>query len=106
MTKTTTSYRIRGKTHPCEETTQPEDGTPELRGESLHETAEALGKAMIAEMPPAQISRMNRMELIRVIQGSALRLLRPEIQSRLEYYDRQTLERLAYLARRCRNQDY
>jgi hypothetical protein len=93
MTTTTTSHRPPGKSRQREEC-QPE-------------TVEALDKSMIAELPASQISRMSCMELIRVIQGSALPLMRPEIQSHLEFYDRKTLERLAYLARRCcRNQGF
>ena len=58
----------------------------------------------IAELCPAQIARMTREELTRIVRASGLPFLLPEIGPCLECCDQRTLERLVYLARRlCRN---
>ena len=68
---------------------------------------DALDKFIVAGLAPTQISRMTCDELVRVVLAAQLPLLQPEIKARLECYDRQKLERLVYLARRCcRNQGY
>lgn len=72
---------------------------------SHDETIEALDQSDVAELSPVQISRMTCVELVRIIRVAQLPLVRPEIDEQLEFYDRPTLERLVYLARRCcRNQ--
>jgi hypothetical protein len=77
-------------------------GRKEKEREHLHRGAgEALDHETIAELPLGQISRMNTGELVRVVRASPLRILRPEVETRLEYQDRETLERLAHLARLC-----
>jgi len=64
-------------------------------------------KASIATLTQDEISRMTCAELVRVIRGAGMPLMRTEIDKRLDCFDRTTLERLAYLARRCcRNQGY
>jgi len=68
---------------------------------------EALSKAMIAELPSAILSDMDRDELIRVIRGAELPLIDARTRGRLIDLDRTRLERLAHAARRCcQNQGY
>lgn len=74
---------------------------------SRDDIIEALDQSDVAELSPVQISRMTRDELVRVIRAAQLPLVRPEIDEQLEFYDRPTLVRLVYLARRCcRNQGF
>jgi hypothetical protein len=64
-------------------------------------------KAAIAELSPAEIRRMTHEELVRAIRTAQMSFLRNDELEHLQYLDRLTLERLAYLARRtCRNQGY
>jgi len=68
---------------------------------------DAMNKSVIADMPRCRISQMTCNELARVIRAADMRLLRKEVSEHLESYDRETLERLVYLVRRCcRNQGY
>jgi hypothetical protein len=63
---------------------------------------ETLGKSSVAELSAALINSMTCDELIRVIRAADLpTLFRPELQQSIPFYDRETLKRLAYLARRC-----
>ena len=70
--------------------------------------SETPDKACVAGLSAASIDRMSSDELARVILASGL----PSypcfpIEGRLRSSDRETLRRLAYLARRCcRNQGY
>lgn len=69
--------------------------------------ADALNKAAVAELSPAQIDGMSRADMVRVIRAARMPLLRPDVEQHLEEYDRATLQRLVYLARRtCRHQGY
>lgn len=72
------------------------------------ERCEALDRTSIAELSAATIDRMSCAELVRVICASDLSSRRrSDLLERLDYYDRATLIRLAYLARRCcQNQGY
>ena len=54
--------------------------------------------AAIADLPPQTISHMSDSELVGVIRAARLPLM---IGQCLQFQDRRTLERLAYLARRC-----
>ena len=54
-------------------------------------------QASIAGLSAGQISEMSHAELARVVRAARL----PTVQTRPEYVDRVTLERLAYLARLC-----
>ena len=65
------------------------------------DTLEALDQSDVAELSPVQISRMTCDELVRIIRAARLPLVRPEIDDHLKFYDRPTLERLVYFARRC-----
>jgi hypothetical protein len=63
---------------------------------------EALDKSSVAELSAALIESMTCEELIRVICAAELpTLFRPDLQQSIAFYDRETLKRLAYLARRC-----
>jgi hypothetical protein len=62
---------------------------------------EALDQGAIADLPSARISEMNCDELVRVIRNAHLPFLADETCENLALHDRQTLERLANLARRC-----
>ena len=63
---------------------------------------EALDRTSIAEMSATLIDKMTHDELVRVIGASRLPTLRrADLQDRLPFYDRDTLLRLAHLARRC-----
>ena len=72
-----------------------------VKGSPIHPPFRALDRQMIACPSSLEISRMTPAELARVIRASKLLVLRPEIENHLAYYDRPTLERLVYLARRC-----
>ena len=68
---------------------------------------EALDKPMIAALSPHQISEMTRDELVRLVEKTGLPITAMQCSVQLTCADRQTLERLVYLARRCcRNQGY
>lgn len=66
---------------------------------SVSNTADALDDTAIADLSPLHISRMTRGELVRVIKAARLPLLTSS--EHLEFRDRETLERLVHLARRC-----
>ena len=71
------------------------------------ECVEVIDKVMVAELMPLQISQMTCEELARAIRASGLPIIQTALNEHLELYDRTTLERLVYLARRCcRNQGY
>lgn len=68
---------------------------------------EALDKATISALPAMVIQQMNREELVRLIEATDLAIIRGERAQHLMNMDRNTLLRLAYLARRCcRNEGY
>jgi hypothetical protein len=62
---------------------------------------DALDQGMIADFPSTRIAAMSCNELVRMIQVADLPFLTAETCEHLNFYDRQTLERLANLARRC-----
>tara|TARA_R110002095_G_scaffold111981_1_gene97820 strand:- start:8082 stop:8360 length:279 start_codon:yes stop_codon:yes gene_type:complete len=67
--------------------------------------AEALDYTLIADLSNEQVRRMTREELARVIQAAHPTVLSEDCRQRLLYFDRGTLERLAFLARySCQNQ--
>ncbi len=86
-------------------------GSPEM---TFHRTAGEGGlvetfwdKRDIAELSSTQIARMTRDELLRIVRDARMELLHRDIADHIELYDRETLQRLAHLARRCcRNQGY
>lgn len=64
-------------------------------------------KSVVAALTASEIEHLSDAELVAAIRGSGLPVLRRETEGRLEFYGRQTLERLVWLARRCcRNQGY
>jgi len=68
---------------------------------------DTLDKRGIAELSSLQIAEMSRHELIDVVRSAQMELLHRDITDHVELYDRETLKRLAHLARRCcRNQGY
>src|SRR5512140_2758005 len=67
----------------------------------LPDAAEALDDAMIADLSALKISQMTRDEFVRMIRAARLPQLNSATGEHLELYDRRTLERLAFLARRC-----
>lgn len=71
-------------------------------------TENALDKSVVAELSESAIDNMTCDELVRVIRAAALTYaLHSNFDHRLPYYDRATLRRMAYLARRCcRNQGF
>lgn len=78
------------------------------RGDSRQGRCEALEKSCVADLSAAVIDDLTCDELVRVIQVSELpRQLSFNVQMHWPFYDRETLKRLAYLARRCcQNQGY
>ncbi len=62
---------------------------------------EALDHTLIAGLSNEQIHQMTREELVRVILAAKLDFLDLGGQHRVSCFDRVTLERLAYLARFC-----
>jgi len=58
-------------------------------------------QAQIAEIPSTRILRMDQDDLVRLIRAAHLPFLSAETDEHLEFRDRQTLVRLAMLARRC-----
>lgn len=74
-----------------------------------HRLARTTGwnRTAIAKLTPPRVAKMSNSELARVIRAAHLALLRKGLSSHLEMYDRDTLERLVYAARRCcRNQGF
>ena len=68
---------------------------------------EVLDKPLIAELSNTAIEQMTSDELRHVIAASEHPWTGRRLERRLAYCDRETLLRLAYLARRCcRNQGY
>jgi hypothetical protein len=64
-------------------------------------------KPAVASLAIGAISNMSREELIRVIHGADLPLINSRNRHRLRFLDKNSLQRLAHLARRCcRNQGY
>lgn len=55
----------------------------------------------VADLPSLRISQMNCDELVRVVRAAQLPFLNSDVDRRLAFRDRQTLVRLANLARRC-----
>ena len=67
-----------------------------------YDKIEALDKSAVAELSATLINAMTRDELVRMIRVASLPvLLCPDLDRHLPFYDRETLTRLAYLARRC-----
>lgn len=76
----------------------------EDHGQFCAEVEESLSQTAVAELSRAQISRMTCTELAEVVRTADLSFVRDDIRCHLDQYDRDTLERLAYLARRaCQN---
>src|SRR5690606_32949907 len=65
------------------------------------ETEDRLSQTAVAELSRTQISRMSGTELAEVVRAANLSFVRDDIREHLDQYDRETLERLAYLARRA-----
>ncbi len=65
------------------------------------EQAEALDQTLIADLPDEQIHQMTREELVRMIQAANPVFISERCRKRLPYLDQDALERLAFLARFC-----
>ena len=64
-------------------------------------------KAEVAELTMSEISGMTDEQLTQVIRAVSPPFVRRDVKNRLSYLDREPLERLVYLVRRCcRNQGY
>jgi hypothetical protein len=75
-------------------------GLPHIPLQKLR--CEALDKSTIADASAASIDHMTCDELVRMILAAQLpTLCRPDLDRRLRFYDRETLKRLAHVARRC-----
>ncbi|MEX0726134.1 MAG: hypothetical protein WEB58_00910 [Planctomycetaceae bacterium] len=75
--------------------------------ESAADSRVIFSKGQVASLNPREISGMDCSELIAAIKSTELPLLTEEQLCRLTFQDRETLERLLYLARKCvRNQGY
>ena len=72
-----------------------------LIGDKSPDTLQELDDARIAELSAIEISQMIHDELVRVIRAARLLRFACANDEHMEYYDRSTLERLVYLARRC-----
>ena len=70
-------------------------------GEAIESSSADDDEAMITGLTGVEIGQMTDGELARVIRAARLPLLSLGMDLHLELYDRQTLERLAFLARRC-----
>ncbi len=70
------------------------------RTASAPDAPAALDDSLIAGFTPVEIAQMTDAELARAIRSARLPLS-SGIDEHLEFHDRRTLERLAYLARRC-----
>ena len=80
---------------------------PGSRVRAPHRRLDDIDKATVADLPRAQIREMTRDELACVIRAAEMPILRGDAAERLKLFDREILERLAYLARYCcRNQGY
>ncbi len=66
------------------------------------EPCEALDKSAIADLSAGLIDEMTRDELVRVIISADVPVLRhTDVREHLAFFDRETLTRLAHLARQC-----
>lgn len=64
-------------------------------------------KGLVAEMSMTDIHRLSNDKLVALILAAEVPLFRKDVNDHLPYYDRTTLEQLAFLARRTvRNQGY
>tara|TARA_R110002111_G_scaffold227346_2_gene288932 strand:- start:61804 stop:62151 length:348 start_codon:yes stop_codon:yes gene_type:complete len=90
--QTTGSWTLHEKTHDCARS----------QTESFcDDQADALDHTLIADLPNEQIRRMTRAELVRIVQAANPAFLTERCRNRLPYLDRVALERLAFLARFC-----
>lgn len=81
--------------HSCSET------TGKSTNRSYSNAGEALDDATIADLPAMKISHMTNDELVRVIRAARLPKFNAASSANLEFYDSNTLVRLACLARHC-----
>ncbi|MDF1744481.1 MAG: hypothetical protein P1V19_12365 [Gimesia sp.] len=65
------------------------------------EQEDALDQTLIADLSNEQIHQMTHEELARVIRAAKLDFLDLDGRLRVNHFERNTLERLAYLARFC-----
>jgi hypothetical protein len=65
------------------------------------ECVDVVDPETIVDLSATRISEMNCAELVRLIETAQLPFLSAETGAHLAFHDRQTLERLANLARRC-----
>ncbi len=66
-----------------------------------------LDRHAIAKLSRTTISQMTRGELADVVRANNMALLGKDISEHVDFYDREILERLVYLVRRCcRNLGY
>lgn len=78
-----------------------------IRSPEADQGVETVSKATIAHLSPDQISQMTCEQLVQLVRDSQLSFLRGGRDQCLDGYDRETLQRLVYVARRCcRNQGY
>lgn len=77
----------------------PTKGRSTIR--SFSNAGEALDDATIADLPAREISQMPDDELVRVIRAARLPKFNAASSANLEFYDSNTLVRLACLARHC-----
>jgi len=83
--------------------------TSKARGtmSTILESPGTLQKSFVAELSAEQIRRMTRAELVNVIRAVHPAFLSRGMLRRIENRDREELERLAHLCRRCcRQQGY
>lgn len=62
---------------------------------------DGMDQELVAELPSTIIAQLNGDELLRVVQSGHLPFLSVGADQHLEFYDHETLVRLANLARRC-----
>lgn len=75
--------------------------------ESAADSQVIYSKGQVAALNTREIADMDCTDLIAAIKSTELPLLTEEQLARLTFQDRETLERLLYLARKCvRNQGY
>ena len=77
------------------------------RGQQTRRSTFKNGRSRVAELSVAEIEQMENEELIDVIRTADVPWHGTKFSDRLPFYDRATLLRLAFLARRCcRNLGY
>lgn len=82
-------------------TTRPIDNVTRISLSGRTPRPPFLDEERIAHMTDDEITRMSRDQLVDRIRAARLPVIRKDVNRALPHYDRETLERLVFLIRRC-----